>query len=314
MIGSYLKNSAEFAVLLALVFTISAPAAASEWNADITKLLKILKKSETGEKLIKRAIEKAREQGLSGGNWLSAGDLSATDTILTRRFSKKFQKITYKLTSRVTVNQALPQDSAVLDLAHELTHFIFRQEFNPYSEEFNLEGFLKGTIESEGGEAHAFVMECKVGMELEELNLVDRSELERCWKYFKGAGNEISWEKVLKDFYALGRWYGNTLSELDQVGDVSKYPRLNSKESKFISAAAGVPYPLAAIREYKMVQQSACENDFKRLRQLRYNLNQKLSLESYESQADRVRSEIADLQGSLKKRCGELRFSLSSDL
>ena len=64
--------------------------------------------------------------------------------------------------SEIRLNRELSMADALLDLAHELTHFVQREIFNPYSLQFSALQFLEESIEGQGGEAQAYISECKV--------------------------------------------------------------------------------------------------------------------------------------------------------
>jgi hypothetical protein len=122
-------------------------------------LLMKLKTSETGRKLIGLAKTKARREGKSLLELIEGGEGSMTDTTLVRRFSPdEPNDVEYRVESQVFVNRDLMAKDALLDLAHELTHFVFREPFNPYGNTFSLNAFISNTIEGKGGEVDAFLM------------------------------------------------------------------------------------------------------------------------------------------------------------
>ena len=125
---------------------------------NLKKLLELLSRSETGDKLIKEAAYKASRHGLTIDDVIKVGDSSLTDTTLVRKFSPHSpEHVIYETRSVVYINRSLAWDDALLDLAHELTHYVYREGFNPYAESFNARDFIKSTIEGNGGEVQAFL-------------------------------------------------------------------------------------------------------------------------------------------------------------
>ncbi len=107
---------------------------------------------------------------------VKVGDSSLTDTTLVRKFSPHSpEHVIYESRSVVYISRHLAWDDALLDLAHELTHYVYRESFNPYAESFNAKDFIKGTIEGKGGEVQAFLTECRVLKELFSSRVQSRS-------------------------------------------------------------------------------------------------------------------------------------------
>jgi len=284
------------------------------WEADVNVLLQQLQGSETGRELISKALRHVGETKIEKlKNWVSAGEVSVTDTVLTRSYSHATGKMQFDEQSQVSINRNLSTQNALLDLAHELTHFIYRKSFNPYSDEFTWAEFIKETIEGTGGEAHAFQTECQVALELHAKKMVDDQEYLRCKPYLIRETDQvkISRNLIIREFYALGRWYPRTIGEFESANLLRSFPLLKASTSKFISAAAGMPYPLAAYYEYKNVKSRACKNEYRRLETLKGHLEKVAARKSKESRrlasADREENDLEDqvsnLQSSLVKRC-----------
>jgi hypothetical protein len=139
----------------------------SSKELNLKKLLELLSRSATGEKIIKEAQYKAARTGLLLEDVVKVGESSLTDTTLVRKFSPHSpEHVIYESRSVVYISKNLAWDDALLDLAHELTHYVYREGFNPYSESFNAKDFIKSTIEGSGGEVQAFLTECRVLKEL----------------------------------------------------------------------------------------------------------------------------------------------------
>lgn len=234
----------------------------SSAELNLKKLLQLLARSENGEKLIKEARYKASRSGLTIEDVIKVGDSSLTDTTLVRKFSPHSpEHVIYESRSVVYINKSLAWDDALLDLAHELTHYVYREGFNPYAESFNAKDFIKGTIEGSGGEVQAFLTECRVQRELFSKNVQSRSN---CHK-IEDAKGELSFKKAVELFYHVGSYFEGFHGQLQKREIASSFSDLKSEKINFISSAYGVPYPVAALMEYELVVNKVCENDKKRL-------------------------------------------------
>ena len=211
---------------------------------------------------MKAAQFKAAKTGLLLEDVIRVGEGSLTDTTLVRKFSPHSpEHVIYESKSLVYINRNLPWDDALLDLAHELIHYVYREGFNPYAESFNAQDFIKSTIEGSGGEVQAFFTECRVLRELFSRRVQSRSN---CQKIEDSSG-QLSQLKAVELFYHLGAYYDSFKLQLlkRKMNDLLK--NLKADKINFISSAYGVPYPLAALMEYDLVLKKVCENDKKRL-------------------------------------------------
>lgn len=232
-------------------------------------LLKFLQKSSSGAKLVQLAKNKVKEDQLE--DVLVKGETSLTDSSLVRHFSAKNpnEVLKYEFKTSIYINKDLTFLDAVLDLAHELTHFVYRSPFNPYAKNFLLTDFIKNTVEAEGGEVEAFLMECQV---LEELQIKSEHSIhaeDKC------RSNSLS-KKTHVEFYKLGPFYQSFLQELKKAGISEKeakeiFPLMTEQQPTFISSAYSMPYPLAAIYEFNQVIIKACQNDMNRLKYMKEN-------------------------------------------
>jgi hypothetical protein len=226
-------------------------------------LIRLLEKSNVGKHILKRASRKASEWGMTLEDVLLAGEGSLTDTTLVRKFSpSRPDKVVYETRSKVYINKGLSVKNALLDMAHELTHFSYRRPFNPYRNEFSLKKFVASTIEGHGGEVDAYLVECKVLLEVFGRESVHQSN---CSKVMNEKG-KFSKNLGIEEFYKLGRYYKrfNHVLEKHRVQPES-FSGLSSRKSLFISSAYGVPYPLAAAQEFENIMTRVCHNDQKRL-------------------------------------------------
>lgn len=233
----------------------------SSQELNMRKLFELLGRSRTGEKLIKEAQYKAARMGHTLMDVVKVGDSSLTDTTLVRKFSPHSpEHVIYESRSVVYISRHLGWDDALLDLAHELTHFVYRGSFNPYSEHFNAKDFIKSTIEGEGGEVQAFITECRVLRELFTKQVQSRSHCQKI-----ETEGELSFTKAVELFYHVGSYYDSFHKKLQDRSIASSFSDLKSEKINFISSAYGVPYPIAALMEYELVLNKVCENDKKRL-------------------------------------------------
>lgn len=234
----------------------------SSKELNLKKLLELLARSEQGDRLIKEARYKASRSGNTLEDVIKVGESSLTDTTLVRKFSPHSpEHVIYESRSVVYLNRNLAWDDALLDLAHELTHYVYREGFNPYAESFNAKDFIKSTIEGSGGEVQAFLTECRVLRELFSKNVQSRSNCQK----IEDAKGELSYSKAVELFYHVGSYFDGFNKQLQKREIASSFSELKGEKINFISSAYGVPYPVAALMEYDLVVNKVCENDKKRL-------------------------------------------------
>lgn len=273
-------------------------------QGSVEQLIQILSRSSTGKKILDKAQAKASKNGQQLSDVISAGDGSLTDTTLIRRFSPETpDQVEYETRSHVTVNRRLRVIDAVLDLAHELTHYTFRTPFNPYDHQFNLKSFVKSTVEGEGGEVEAFVIECQVLFEL-----YPHENRQNCQKIIDPISQQLSKSLGVEHFYRVG---GHMRSFAQEMGDYAlkadDFPHLSQDDALFISSAWGLPYPVAAFKEYVTIMGRACENDQKRLSILKNQLSR--SPASFEN-SSRFKKMQDDFEGRCRLFDSQLRSSL----
>ena len=267
-------------VMLTLFITVSAQASYlfsekvfqpnkrwKEYSEDekenLKNLFRKLIKSKTGKELIGLAQKKAQISNKKILDVVKAGNGSLTDTTLIRKFSMgRPDQISYESNSVVYINNELTQYDAVLDLAHELTHYVYRTNFNPYEINFTLSEFIKNTIEGRGGEVQAFIMECRVQKELFP-GWVDNKF--NCKKIRDDNTGEFSFTEATKRFYQVGNYFQSFDNVLKKHGIRSEFDNISQEQASFVSSAYGIPYPVAAFEEYLSVINKVCENDKRRL-------------------------------------------------
>jgi hypothetical protein len=235
----------------------------------LEELLKILSRSKTGRALLKMARRKAAATNKTLEELILAGEGSLTDTTLVRKFSPSHpDEIAYESRSKVYINRNLSVKNAVLDLAHELTHFSLREPFNPYETAFGLKDFITSTVEGAGGEVEAYLVECRVLLEL----FKDRRGDSNCDQVINIATGKVDKSLGVEKFYQLGRYhkaFHNSLRKHD-LG-LRDFSSAGTDKANFISSAYGLPYPLAAVHEYESIMQRVCANDERRLAIMRQN-------------------------------------------
>lgn len=229
---------------------------------NLKRLVDLLSRAPAGDRLIKEARFKAARSGQTLNDVIKVGDSSLTDTTLIRKFNPNSpEHVIYESKSVVYLNRSLAWDDALLDLAHELTHYIYRESFNPYDDKFNAQDFIKGTIEGSGGEVQAFLTECKVLKELFSRQVQSRSHCQK----IEDENGQPSFNKAVSLFYHVGPYYEPFHKKLASREMDSAFTELKDSKINFISSAYGVPYPVAALMEYDLVVNKVCENDKRRL-------------------------------------------------
>ncbi|MGZ3787942.1 MAG: hypothetical protein ACXVLQ_05430 [Bacteriovorax sp.] len=228
------------------------------------RLVKGLEKIQSGKIVIEKAREKAAQKGFTLYDVVAIGDGSLTDTTLIRRFSAANpSQVMYETKSKVYLNRHLKTLDALLDFAHELTHFTYREAFNPYDHHFALKDFIRGTVEGRGGEVDAYMVECKVLFELFPGSGAGRSN---CQKVLDKKTGSVSKELGVQEFYKVGNHFAHFKKEIEKFSLSEKdMPQASDAEALFISSAWGLPYPVAAVKEYTNIMDRVCKNDQNRL-------------------------------------------------
>lgn len=228
----------------------------------IDNLLNILKTTDTGRKIIETSKKRAKSFGVTLESVIYVGDVSITDTKIMRKFnSVSPERVEYKAIVKVFINKNLTLKDAVLDLAHELTHYAIKESFNPYEMKLSAKEYIVEILEGKGGEVDAYLNECRVISELFP-SFVGHS---KCRMVMNHDGS-LSKFKGAQQFYKIGIYFKDYVELLKKKGIESKeMPFLNDEVAVFISAAQGLPYPVASYREYLEMMERVCQNDFKRI-------------------------------------------------
>ena len=226
----------------------------SDHRGNLQLLLGHLERVPSGRAILAAARKKAKERGIELYQLVLPGGNSLTSTTLLRRF-RPGHRVEYRVRSQIRLKRDLAASDAILDLAHELIHFIQRDAFNPYSGQFTPLQFLTHTIEGRGGEVAAYIAECRVGRELFP-SLVR----EKCQR-IRGRDGRFSRARAAQLFYRVGEHYRQISQLVNSLGADPKIMELLSPEHPvFISSAYDFPYPLAALVEYRSILHKACRN------------------------------------------------------
>jgi hypothetical protein len=266
----------------------------------IDKLVNSLKRSATGRAIISKAERKAHSLGQSFDDIVWAGENSLTDTTLIRKFSPSNpEEIVYETKSKVFINKSLSFKDAVLDLAHELTHYSYREPFNPYVTQFTVDQFVSSVIEGKGGEVDAYIIECSV---LKELRPSTFKTSSNCQNVVDPNSGHLSKDIGVKRFYEVGD-YEDSLNELlNKYGwTKSKFPKVRKGDALYISSAYGLPYPVAAVTEFTTIMGKACQNDYNRLTLMR----ERIAQSSGRKPASVIHSSFSTLFSSYRSRCSQ---------
>ena len=230
-------------------------------------LLDLLSQSTFGRELIKKSEQRARELGDQKDlvKFLRQGETSITDTTLNRQFSPSDPNdVSYSTHSLVYIDEGLSLGDAILDLAHELTHFAIRKPSNPYSEFFDLDYYVESTILGEGGESEAFLSECQVMREL----FKTRFNRDKNCLYLNTAEQGSLTQRSLarKLFFQIGKYLSKFHDKLQKFElPKNHFPHTVSDEPAFVSSNYDMPYPMAAVEEYEQIMKKVCANDQRRL-------------------------------------------------
>ncbi len=263
----------------------------------MAELFRLLERSETGRKVLKLSRKKASSYGKTLEELVEVGEGSLTDTTLVRKFSPSNpHAIEYESRSKVIINRNNSVKNAVLDLVHELTHFSMREPFNPYQAPFGLEDFIVSTVEGRGGEVEAYLVECKVLIEL----FKKYQNQSNCHRVMDPSTGRVSKGRGVFEFYQLGQYLGSFKNSLKKHSvQPQKFSSSSGNTAHFISSAYGLPYPLAAIYEYESIMERVCVNDSKRLALMKQNLSRS------PASASGLSSAYRDLAGLHTRRCEE---------
>jgi hypothetical protein len=242
-----------------IMMVLSPHVQAAEYNpqGNLSKAIAVLEKTTIGREI----MAEAREKNLS----IIEGTISKTEIIATRVFSGQIEKLEFNV--QVLISRDKSPVFQAIDLAHELVHALHPKS-NPFDPKLNAVDYIREGIESQGGEAHAILQECRVGREL--VGVVEQEPAQlikaRCQYVWKTEKNLDQWKQ---SFYHLGKHYALFHSKLNSINSDSEKNSaitkiVQMKDPLFTSAAANKPYPLALLDEYVEITQKICNNSQRR--------------------------------------------------
>jgi hypothetical protein len=247
-------------VLIATALGGSSVSQSSESDR-IRDALKILVQVPAGRNLVALAMSKwqlgRQDELLRYFRW---DDVSRTDAVLTRHYDPATGKETRDREVTIYIRRGQKLQDLVFDIAHELTHATGKPGWDPYDPTLTAAKYIHASIEGSGGEVDALTMECQVGLELSIQYGISAS---RCSRYRGRYDDVIHKERIVRDFYRVGKWRGDLLKELGS--QAHSFPYLSSDDPELYSSTGQAPYPVALLREFQSLNQTACENTRRRL-------------------------------------------------
>ena len=100
------------------------------------------------------------------------------------------------------------------------------------------------------------------------------------------SSGQLSKKLGIEQFYRVGEFYNSFEEELKHFKVNSpEFPFLSEKSAHFISSAYGLPYPIAALKEFVVIMGKACENDKKRLDIIEQNIVRAPASTSWQSKS-----------------------------
>jgi hypothetical protein len=138
-----------------------------------------------------------------------------------------------------------------------------QKEEKSYDSRFHLKDFIRSTVEGRGGEVDAFMVECKVLRELSPGEGFNRSS---CPKILDTKLGSVSKELGVQEFYKVGEHFKDLKSDLKKFANKEDdFSQVSAGDALFISSAWGLPYPVAAVKEYVNIMDRVCKNDKNRI-------------------------------------------------
>jgi hypothetical protein len=245
----------------------------SDKKISLRNVLDLLAQCQKGRELLHELEDWSRRQGKSLFDSIEAGEKSFTDTTIIREAVDDYQMvIKFSVDKKIYLDRNHSPLLAVLDLAHEITHFLYRRTVNPYVEKVDKIDFIKSTIEGRGGEVEAYLNECLVAKELGAYKFINNSNC----RELEGQSEKSQRETIAKRFYKMGQGRSVFLEKLrdwnEKNGDLEnaeethqKLPWLSSEKVDFLAAISGEAYPMGILQEYQTMLEKACANEGRRV-------------------------------------------------
>lgn len=263
------------AVVLAAAWT--APQVSSRGTTvpvvSLKQVLAALQTSAAGRGLLDRAVERWQLKTQADvQTYLRWGVVSKTDAVLTRHFDPETGKEERTRQVLIYLRKDLSLQDAVLDLAHEMVHATETPLWDPYDPELTPTRYIQAAIEGRGGEVSAVLQECEVARDFLRVTRERAQRLagaaakasiaERCVRYYDAKADVVSRERVLKDFYSVGKWKGRLQEQLGRAKH--ELPLLSEAEPVLFSSTGRTPYPVALYEEFEQMNEVACRNSRRR--------------------------------------------------
>ena len=231
----------------------------------LERLISFLEQTGPGKKILHHTRKKMKRDGIKLSDILHRGNKSYINMSLVRKQTPQSNKIHYIYQSKIFINHNLTVKDALLDIAHELIHYSFKNDFNPYREDFTLDNFIISTIEGPGGEVDAYLAECSVLLALFPRKRGKGNSF--CHNIIDPENKKLSRARAIKLFYRLGSHYPSFKRKVSGHNlALANLPHLSKEEALLINATYDLPYPLAALEEYVKITEQTCKNEFRRLK------------------------------------------------
>lgn len=226
--------------------------------------LGMIQKTQTGFQLLEKAASTFNARSLSelatNFQW---GERSKTDAVLTRHLDPQTGQETRTREITISIRTSEQLENIALDMAHELVHATSSPEWDPYDPKLTPGKYIWTSIEGPGGEVDAVYVECQIASELHH----DK----RCEEYRDSATGLISQEQIRISFYRVGEWKEDF--EKHMKSELSLFPLLSNRPPRLYSSTGNAPYPVSLFREYKLLNEIACENSLKRVQAVRHQVD-----------------------------------------
>ncbi len=245
-----------------LLFLSLSAEAASVWNRSwdsVDELVIVLETVPSGRTLWREALKRDPELRQK----IRRARSSFTESTYIRSFRVDDAMGAVSLRHDIYLGEKLTLGEAVLDLAHELHHYLNRQVADPYNPSLKEEEFIRNGIEGPGGELEAFEVECGVAWDL-TVRYDGFPDHPLCGRYRVGEKG-FHREQARRDYYAVGTALPGLVTKLSKASDL---PLLSSSGVVFRSGHAGVAYPLALVREFADTLNAACRNNDRKARMI----------------------------------------------
>lgn len=248
-----------FLILFILFQQVEATPWEKPWNPTgpnrsqvLGQLFSLVEQSLEGKKLLEKARLLVKKQNKSLEAVIFIDHVSYTSNAIKRKFLHHHGELAvhYESERKVYLGRNLTWREITLDFVHELTHFVFRQEHNPYEVTLSKAHYVHSFIAGPGGEAQAFLQECLVAQELPGL-----TPHQECPS--RTTTREKALKEIIKKFYRIGEHF----AEVDAFQEI--LPQISREKAVFLSATQGLPYPVMALQDYEKTQGAICQNNEK---------------------------------------------------